>query len=411
MGTAPMSPNASSPHNPTRLYCVEPIGLRSYACEAMSSWFLRESASYCVRPNDLATWLTGLRSVFWGTSCSDGVSPLAALFLARLVELTGRPELSLSSLQPWRSVLSGMELVNPHFRWCPVCYARQRADRIPAHDALAWRLNAVDYCLLDGEPLEDKCRRCGAIAHAIWGRLTPGWCPTCGNWLGEERLSDSRWQPPPEAVQLRRLLEAAELGPEASSGAVQAGWQVVCDALFEGNQKKASRELGVSPLWTGSRYRLRTVLSVAAGAGVDLVDLLIGRRLEPQSRLPLKAASPKRSRPPDIEIETALRSAIENRSGESFTGLCRDLGVNRGYVRRRWPLLEESLLIAHAEWSRSARAAWLATETAGIDVGFTDLLAQGRIPNTRNIQAYGTPGALKDPQLQAYFEEAVRRIA
>ena len=184
----------------SRFYNLAPIGLRSSLVESLTSYICRLSYEHHVEVGTLIqrsiasvldkhyiadSQSRGVSSFLRSASPINGNGSMASDWVRALEELTLRVDLSLLTLIVGANALSQRDLLQPVQHWCPVCYEIWRRQGAIIYEPLLWAINGITVCAEHCEPLERCCPHCSSSLPWLTWRSRPGYCSSCGGWLGK----------------------------------------------------------------------------------------------------------------------------------------------------------------------------------------------------------------------------------
>lgn len=196
----------------SRLYYLEPIGVGTSYVESLTGYICRLALAHCVSPRTLIrqeilpmsnqssknqSCVTKFPSVEFAVNI-NGRGVVAQKYVQGLKSLTLKGNLQSLTMLAWKwKTLAGGGDPTTHLRaWCPECYQDWRSAQQPMYEPLLWSLAAVTVCPRHRKRLQSKCPHCGQQQRLIAGKMRPGYCSKCQQWLG--CLSD--FEPSDEAV-------------------------------------------------------------------------------------------------------------------------------------------------------------------------------------------------------------------
>ena len=205
-GLLPRHSISPSPtRSPTRLYCLEPIGIDTPLVESLLSYITRLAAEHCVAPMRLIAQEIGphvgkryasderVSPQFFSdwrhalALCGSG--PVAHDWVSALERLTGRHDLSRLTLVSLDRVVSvpAQATLRRRGRWCPRCYDAWRCTGSKPYGPLLWMIDAAVRCPIHQTPFVEICPNASCRRTATWliSQAQRGRCPHCGCWLGE----------------------------------------------------------------------------------------------------------------------------------------------------------------------------------------------------------------------------------
>jgi len=117
----------------------------------------------------------------------NGPTGSATTALHLLAHKTGGLDLRSLTFVPWRRVVAVRGLMRTHRAWCPYCYQHMRDQGGEVYDPLVWSVAAVTICTHHRTSLATTCPHelSGRRVSLLMARMPPGYCPSCGGWLGQ----------------------------------------------------------------------------------------------------------------------------------------------------------------------------------------------------------------------------------
>jgi len=177
------------------LYNLEPIGLGTELCESLTSYLARLAAELRISVYSLIELIVRFLSTDNYEQCRkslqidervylmmNGMDVQAEKWTRWLNELTGRDDLNLLTMLPWKKLLLENGLIRYDLHYCPQCLRDQGVLYIP----LLWSLSPVKVCRQHGTILIDRCPNCFKKVPILGPNFAPGYCPCCGKFLGRE---------------------------------------------------------------------------------------------------------------------------------------------------------------------------------------------------------------------------------
>lgn len=182
---------------PTRLFNIRPIAMGSGEVESLSGYLARVAEAHCVSPIRLiihSTYDQAKLPFTLRTSCLaeavavnvNGHGDVAMQFSALIAEATGSVGVDLTTLLPWKELLSNMYLLKRKKAWCSVCYQEQLNQLGFNYEKLLWCVEGVLICPDHKCHLEQICRYCLKEQKLLSGKSRPGFCSSCLRWLGHQ---------------------------------------------------------------------------------------------------------------------------------------------------------------------------------------------------------------------------------
>ena len=181
----------------SRLFYLEPIGVGSEMCESLLSYIIRLAYHHSVFPvvlikkeilpiirRNTSTELNFDHPRFLSQINGSGKS--AEKWVQALEELTGRNDLSFLTLLQWKEVFEPKNLFSERYRHCPHCLNENKGASNEKYIPLIWSISIAKYCIHHNVLLRETCTNpnCGKFLPAYTCRMKIGFCPSCGEWLG-----------------------------------------------------------------------------------------------------------------------------------------------------------------------------------------------------------------------------------
>ncbi|MEZ2352132.1 TniQ family protein [Caballeronia sp. RCC_10] len=269
---------------------VAPIGVGTPEVESMVSYFCRLALSHCISATKLGhTVERGMQWRLpdgwrWHAINLSGMSDTAHDWVCALSKLTSVENLASLTLLPWRDVIAEQGARATSAQWCPHCLADDRAAGATPYFRLSWDVGVVSACSKHKTRLVHACPDCGRANtrhNSIY--VVPGWCTSCGGFLGagdsEPATSAEIWI----AGQLGATLSVQySLTSRPSLAALLDGIRELVQRLDDGKSAKFARRIGLPKtnvhywLSEGGTPRLSALLRIASQTGLTLPQLLAG---------------------------------------------------------------------------------------------------------------------------------------
>jgi len=255
----------------------------------------------------------------------NGLSLTTERWIKALESLTGQSKLRFLTLLDWKAALFNHKLLSAFPRWCPACFEDWRSAGQPIYELLIWRLYPVTICLKHQRRLQSQCRRCLREAMTFSARSRPGYCSTCGRWMGassESEKHSQEWLSREElewqiwvANNLGELLAAsptlASPPPKNAIGRFIAQNLAMRPGV---TPTEFGRELGVEHsvirVWLRDEFTMHveSMLKICSRLGVSLLQMITGS--EPLSNG--ESVAPSAVKPDPIEIRKRWRPTEAN---------------------------------------------------------------------------------------------------
>jgi hypothetical protein len=127
----------------------------------------------------------GVSSFLRYASPINGNGLMASDWVEALDALTLRADLAQLTLLVGTDALSQRDLLQPVRQWCPRCYDAWRRQGAIIYEPLLWSINGITMCPEHSQHLEGRCPRCSASLPWLTWHSRPGYCSSCGRWLGK----------------------------------------------------------------------------------------------------------------------------------------------------------------------------------------------------------------------------------
>jgi hypothetical protein len=299
----------------SRLYGLKPIGIGTAEVESLTGYINRLADAHLVTATRLLkhellprvreeksldegqiaigeVWLRRYTIDSMGRRI-NGLSLTTERWIKALESLTGQSKLRFLTLLDWKGALFNQKLLSAFPRWCPACFEDWRSAGQPIYEPLIWRLYPVTICLKHQRRLQSQCERCFRQAMTFSARSRPGYCSTCGHWMGasshnekhsakglsQEELEWQNWV----ASNLGELLAASPTLASPPPKNAIARFIAHNLAMRPGVTPTAfGRELGVGHsvigVWLRDEYtmHIESLLKICSRLGVSLLQAITG---------------------------------------------------------------------------------------------------------------------------------------
>jgi len=340
-----------------------------------------------------------------------GVRGWAAQWVTVLEGLTCRADLRFATLLPWANVLSHIDLVRRARAWCPDCYCACRDAHQTVYDQLLWALQEVTRCPYHRRPLHTQCpnARCGQAQPFLATCLRPGYCTTCGAWLGDASApatpmtaATAQWQRWAADAVGELLASAPALAVFPPRARLVYAMQVVAEQLTNHNMCALGRQVGrqasvLAGLVAGkSLARLSTLLRLCYVAGVGPLQfltqapLVLQPRPAPTTSQPLFQKQCKRLAPhDDQEYRQALEQALcRSAPRPSMRAMGRRLGCDPHYLYRRFPVLCKAIARRYLAFRATEKAERLKRIGVRVRDAVVAIHRRGLYPSRHRVARY-----------------------
>ncbi|MDQ0186941.1 TniQ family protein [Cytobacillus kochii] len=179
---------------PYILYSIKPIYTdKGKDVESLGSYFQRVSVIHCLPLSKIITLLyrpesTLDKRVF---RTVNGLGALTINVLEFLETSSGVANLNKLTLLKFRNILSANNLLKSSKAWCPLCYEEMKDSSMPIYEKLIWTIKNYNYCSEHSNYLASYCPYCSQKQNIVISRGEPGFCNSCGEWLGSKEKTSS----------------------------------------------------------------------------------------------------------------------------------------------------------------------------------------------------------------------------
>lgn len=307
---------------------------------------------------------------------------------------------------PWRDVVAASSPRITCGRWCPHCLAEDRAAGATPYFRLAWDVGTVTACSRHQRRLVCVCRDCGATDIRQAAFIVPGWCASCGIFLGEDTNTDPAT--PGEiwiASQVSAILAIQNALPSAPTReALMEAIRVLVQRLDDGKSATFARRIGLRKttvhhwLREGGVPTLPALLRIVSQTGLALPDLLTANlgnlptmsaeihdldTLFPETKQRAAARRHDWS-----EIRATLAAAAESSNALSVTDIARSLNVNERSLYHH-ARAEAYAITELRKQQRMRRYEESLRETSElVEMLYPEIVAKGKAVNLREILAH-----------------------
>jgi hypothetical protein len=364
----------------SRLYNLTPRGLNSPLVESLTSYICRLAYEHHVEVGTLIQYsiapVLGKRYIADSQSRSissflryanpiNGNGNMASDWVGALESLTLRADLALLTLLVGANALSQRDLLQPVRQWCPMCYDEWRRQDAIIYEPLLWSINEIIVCPTHYQLLERCCPYCSSTLPWLAWRSRPGYCSSCGGWLGK---ADGNSQ-----VEEKDMYRAETTGgflahmPQLSLSipreCVIQSLRDLIAATTEGNMAAFSRSLGLpkTTLWELVQGyfppSLSFLLQLCHQFRLSLLQFLFGGEHAPDESPVSRGQTRKRDarRPFDREkARQALEDILDDQQNASLSmrEVARRLGYPVRTIKTHFPVHCREISRRYAEYRK-----------------------------------------------------------
>ncbi|WDQ32193.1 TniQ family protein [Paenibacillus marchantiae] len=141
------------------IYSIEPMYKNTAEVESLHHYVYRLAREHCLNVGKFLDYC--LNEQFPAQALIHNGHAAAFSTQEQLVEclekLSGRNDLSNTTLLYYKEVISDVSLYRNHQAWCPVCLSEKNE---PVYERLSWTLYVVNACIEHEQILVEKCKSC-----------------------------------------------------------------------------------------------------------------------------------------------------------------------------------------------------------------------------------------------------------
>lgn len=357
------------------LHALKPIGLTTPDVESMTSYLCRLAHSHSMAAQTLVEWVCEhfgekvSAKYLWHQRNFSGLSAECGRWVVWLADLTGVGDLDRLTLLPWRHLVGTPGLVPRSDRWCPCCFAEDKAEGRDPYLRLAWEIAPVTVCHRHLVPLRSTCPHCKeGNVRSRSAIMVPGYCTACGGFLGADApqtaTRDDLWI----VGQVGLMLQGKPcVVPEGVADLLR----VVIERMAGNKVATFASRYGFSKsgVWHwingGGVPGIRAWLTIAMHGGISLDRLFSGdvenwvvSPLDPQAviELPKAYRAGIRSRELDwLGIQAQLRAMLRLPTPISINEACERVGVGRKHLYLRANAEARAITDRHSRYRARVR--------------------------------------------------------
>lgn len=428
----------------TLLFCLEPIGIGTPDCEGLTSYLVRLAREHSLPVRRLVSRLLFAAAPESRPRCDakffrqyaatiNGVGPYAERFSQALNAATGRADLDVLTLLPWRGLLAanGNRLTSPYRRWCADCLGDQvSAGLNEVYWPLAWSMASVQTCHRHAVNLVDRCPHCAKRQPAIPRLADFGHCDGCRRSLlchGEDYVPESRARLPP-AVALSVAEQLIAINNLVDPLVVHKRWiDVVSARIGEMGCDRATlcRRVGLNPramntlLNRGCGMTLDSFAKVLGGLGMSVSQVFAppqGRSRSAVSRDSAVAKRPQRRQSHSLDVRLRAAALLDDAAAADtppkLLDVASKLGTSTGFLRYWHPEKVAALRARHLHIEQTDRNARVERHRQVIADTVHQLLSRGVYPGRKAVESAARAAgvSLIEPRNYAAYRSALRAI-
>ncbi|WP_042142793.1 TniQ family protein [Paucisalibacillus sp. EB02] len=413
------------------LYNIKPIGLGTPFVESLTSYITRIAEAHCVLTGDLIFMVyapllnkeylskiskRGGNGFFDSAIGMNGRGKLAKEFIELTEKLTGRSDISFTTLFRFSSILPERGLLKRTKSWCPKCYEESKLKSEDIYDQLIWNFQCVDLCIIHKTPLLDLCEHCKYAVPLINRKSMPGYCSRCGNWLGSIFYTNDKYSGDTnefitDIMLIGELLAKDDM--DFSNANLGRTLNYYVTKVFEGSQNKAAKYMNIPKStfrgWISGEtlpniyYQLR----ICKVLGVSIIDLL--QRQEPVKKLDSSDTVSLGKKSYDHEeIKKTLNKVIMEKTPVSISAIAKIIGCDRKLLTRMYEIECNKIKENYNAFLKEKKAENLHIKNEKLKEAFNSLLKKGVYPSRRRIEETLGTGFLREKIIQDSWDELKR---
>lgn len=415
----------------SRLFRLEPVGLGTGDCEALTSFTARLAAAHSVSVTDLIVhglkdgvpkWLhSGARHIARRAGALNSVGALALGFSNALGEATHRDDLRFLTMLTYRLMLPSNSVIRTERAWCPYCYQEQVALAGTRWDLLVWALKPVTCCPKHSTRLQETCPSCHRGIPHLSPRYRPGVCSFCNEVLIGP-APDQAQNPVEIAVaeaagEMVRLAPLLSREPEAED--VLCVLDETTDHFSSIGGLSLRKALGIPKslayCWRhrSSSPGLGALLFLCVTLGLSVSQLVGSEALVRRDGVPgrwcTREQRTARSLKADPRVGDLLRDLARESSEVimSMQEVGRQLGFNKRALYAAYPNESRCIGSRYSEEVKSVANRRVADVCEQVRQVVKGLRAKGIDPSRRRVEQFIPPAAFCRPLVEATWREAV----
>jgi hypothetical protein len=197
--------------------------------------------------------LRGCSRFFNRSNVLNGIGTFSRHCVQALEILTRRTNISLLTLQRYEEVLVSKKICRSNKAWCPDCYYLWQEQNQLLYEPLLWSITEVNVCSIHDRPLVHLCSNifCNKLIPTLSSFLVIGFCPYCGQWLGQINKDQSKLNPAEKefwiSQSLGKLVEHNDGKEQFKKENISIVINRLCTLLTNGNIEALGKTLNIPP--------------------------------------------------------------------------------------------------------------------------------------------------------------------
>lgn len=280
----------------SQLYHLEPIGIGSPLVESLSSYLTRLAHAHLLTVSSMVRYIISplLTNSYFSINSTtmnsykaagsmNGHDKTAMKWVNALQILTMRTDLIHTTLLQFKEFIPDKGLIHQERLWCSKCLSEWRENNTTIYEPLLWKIEEVVACPIHKIMLSRICFKCRNSSIHIKADIYPGYCPTCGSWLGydggfvTEATEDKLWK-------ARAVSDLLACTPQLLSSPNREAIMNLFDHLINNRTKRSAHGLGrlvhinhaYIVDWHNGKYlpKLGTLLHICRFFNISLKDVV-----------------------------------------------------------------------------------------------------------------------------------------
>lgn len=413
------------------LYNLEPMGFGTPYVESLTSYITRIADAHCILTGTLISriyapylkkdYLTKISvrgGGFYETAIGiNGMGQLAYEFSQLTNKLTGRLDISNTTLEKWTAILPTRGLLKKTKSWCPQCYEEAKLNGEIIYDQLIWNFQLVNYCLKHKTPLVNECANCKSLIHVIDRESLPGFCPRCGKWLGLKNCHSDNVERNNVSFShislIGELLENNQLNLSHASLVESLNFYV--NEAFSQTPLKAATYFNIPKTtfrtWISGKARpnINYLTQMCQMLGISIIEFL-QKQTSNKKNGTIERAVKVRVVFDHPEIKKTLKKLIESKEPVSISEVSRRIGCDRKLLSRMYETECEQIKENYNEFLQDKKEERLARKINLLKEAFNSIVKQGVYPSRRQLEALLGAGFLKEKVLQEKWNKLKKEM-
>lgn len=436
----------------SRLHHLKPIGVGTAMLESLTGYIARLADSHSVFPGilisrEIAPLIEknyikesanmGLRALFNRASALNSSGTMAFEVVQALETLTLQKNLRLLTLLNWVETLLVRGLFRDVKAWCPACYQEWHLSVKVIYEPLLWTINPVMVCLQHHQLLGDSCPQCQQKQPILAWRSQPGYCSSCGGWLGissnntsytehcnSKTLSEKELQREIWVAKVIGELIANNpyLGSPPSKKNIARSLGRAIEIVTDGNIAAFARLVGLpkNTVWMWQRGKtlpqLDMLLRICHFLEITLLDFLTLEDISSaiktiknpcQQRSQTPRTSPKYFKLEQVQNALLLVLASDQMPPPAMKEVAQRLGYDRRTISQHFPQLCRDISAKYLSYRKALRLENIELSCKEVRQIAAKLCNEGIYPTENLISESMTkPGYLRYKKVRATLQQA-----